>query len=321
MWWMRAPCCARPCCSCPRATASVTWSRRRRSAADVVAATSPAQPPPTPCARRRAAPHRPAASPSTTSARTPSTWRRPSATRDAYVQLLAALADAGLTQDGGPRCRVKLVGGRPGAARRRRARSPSTTPATICQAAAHAGTTVTLDMEDHTTTDSTLAILRELRQDFPWVRRGAAGLPAPHRGRLPRPGRRGLAGAAVQGRLRRAGVRRVPGPRRGRQVLRALPEGADGRPGLPDGRHPRPAPDRHRRRARGPRNGRAADSYEFQMLYGIRPDEQQRLADQGEQMRVYVPYGERVVRLPDAPDGRAPRQPAFFLRSLLAPKG
>ena len=38
---------------------------------------------------------------------------------------------------------------------------------TICQAARNAGTTVTLDMEDHTTTDSTLGILRELRKDFP----------------------------------------------------------------------------------------------------------------------------------------------------------
>src|SRR3954465_1231501 len=38
---------------------------------------------------------------------------------------------------------------------------------TICRAARNAGTTVTLDMEDHTTTDSTLAILRELRKDFP----------------------------------------------------------------------------------------------------------------------------------------------------------
>ena len=38
---------------------------------------------------------------------------------------------------------------------------------TICRAARNAGTTVTLDMEDHTTTDSTLATLRELRKDFP----------------------------------------------------------------------------------------------------------------------------------------------------------
>src|SRR5207248_2887465 len=31
------------------------------------------------------------------------------------------------------------------------------------------GATVTLDMEDHTTTDSTLGILRELRGEYPWV--------------------------------------------------------------------------------------------------------------------------------------------------------
>src|SRR4029079_1960123 len=38
---------------------------------------------------------------------------------------------------------------------------------TICRAARNAGTTVTLDMEDHTTADATLATLRELRKDFP----------------------------------------------------------------------------------------------------------------------------------------------------------
>src|SRR5690606_39458661 len=39
----------------------------------------------------------------------------------------------------------------------------------ICQAAEDAGTTVTLDMEDHTTTDATLSAVRELRADFPSV--------------------------------------------------------------------------------------------------------------------------------------------------------
>ena len=28
------------------------------------------------------------------------------------------------------------------------------------------------------------------------------------------------------------------------------------------------------------------------MLYGIRPEEQKRIADRGDQMRVYIPYGE-----------------------------
>jgi proline dehydrogenase len=39
------------------------------------------------------------------------------------------------------------------------------------------------------------------------------------------------------------------------------------------------------------RFGRAADTYEFQMLSGVRRDEQRRLLDAGERVRVYVPYG------------------------------
>jgi proline dehydrogenase len=62
--------------------------------------------------------------------------------------------------------------------------------------------------------------------------------------------------------------------------------------------------------------GRAADSFEYQMLYGIRPGEQRRLAGIGARMRVYVPYGGDwygylVRRLAERP-----RNLAFFLRSL-----
>jgi proline dehydrogenase len=39
------------------------------------------------------------------------------------------------------------------------------------------------------------------------------------------------------------------------------------------------------------RYGREHDSYEFQMLYGVRRDEQQRLMVAGETVRIYVPYG------------------------------
>ena len=37
---------------------------------------------------------------------------------------------------------------------------------------------------------------------------------------------------------------------------------------------------------------RTPETYEFQMLYGIRPDEQKRIADRGAQMRVYIPFGD-----------------------------
>jgi proline dehydrogenase len=39
------------------------------------------------------------------------------------------------------------------------------------------------------------------------------------------------------------------------------------------------------------RFSRPSDSYEFQMLYGVRRDEQRRLLNDGEKVRVYVPYG------------------------------
>ena len=57
------------------------------------------------------------------------------------------------------------------------------------------------------------------------------------------------------------------------------------------------------------RNGRMPGTYEFQMLYGIRPEEQKRLAEAGEKVRVYVPYGAGVVRLPDEKARRATAEP------------
>jgi proline dehydrogenase len=62
--------------------------------------------------------------------------------------------------------------------------------------------------------------------------------------------------------------------------------------------------------------GRNLASFEYQMLYGIRPAEQRRLADDGAQVRVYLPYGRDwygylVRRLAERPANLA-----FFLRSL-----
>jgi proline dehydrogenase len=68
------------------------------------------------------------------------------------------------------------------------------------------------------------------------------------------------------------------------------------------------------------RNGRPQGSYEYQMLFGIRPDEQQRLSDAGEKVRVYVPYGSEwygylMRRLAERPSNLS-----FFLRSLVSKK-
>jgi len=61
---------------------------------------------------------------------------------------------------------------------------------------------------------------------------------------------------------------------------------------------------------------RPAGSFEYQMLYGVRPDEQRRLAASGAKVRVYVPYGGDwypylVRRLAERPANLA-----LFLRSL-----
>jgi proline dehydrogenase len=66
------------------------------------------------------------------------------------------------------------------------------------------------------------------------------------------------------------------------------------------------------------RHARMPGSYEFQMLYGIRPTEQKRLADAGETVRVYLPYGEEwygylMRRLAERPSNLT-----FFLRSLVS---
>ncbi len=65
------------------------------------------------------------------------------------------------------------------------------------------------------------------------------------------------------------------------------------------------------------RHGRAQGSYEFQMLYGIRPDEQRRLAARGEKMRVYVPYGDQWYGYLVRRMAERPANTAFFLRSLV----
>ena len=94
-------------------------------------------------------------------------------------------------------------------------------------------------------------------QGLPGDRCGAPGLPAPHRVRLPRARLRGVAGAPVQGRLQRAGGGGLPVRARRGPVLRPMPQGAAGRAGLPDDRHPRPAADRDRVITREPLRARA----------------------------------------------------------------
>jgi proline dehydrogenase len=62
--------------------------------------------------------------------------------------------------------------------------------------------------------------------------------------------------------------------------------------------------------------GRRLDSWEYQMLYGIRPTEQERLAAEGRTVRVYVPYGEEWYGYMMRRMAERPANLTFFLRSL-----
>lgn len=187
----------------------------------------------------------------------------------------------------------------------------------VCSAAERAGTTVTLDMEDHTTTDSTLAILRTLRQDLPsvgavlqaYLRRTEADCrDLAHEGsrvRLCKGAYKEPESAAYQHK-HEVDLSYV-------RCLNVLLAG-DGYPMIAthDPRLIAIADERARwyKRERG--------SYEYQMLYGIRPDEQRRLAAAGETVRVYVPYGDEWYGYLMRRLAERPANLMFFLRSLVS---
>ena len=239
-------------------------------------------------------------------------------TRDAYLTLLSALSDGGLTQGGQVEVSLKLSA--LGQALRADGEKMALDHAReICQAAANADTTVTLDMEDHTTTDSTLGILRELRQDWPWV--GAVLQSYLYRTEQDC---RELAHEGSRVRLCKGTYKepesvayqdKAEVDKSFVRCLKVLMAG-DGYP-MVASHDPRLIEIAGVLAAA---NGRAPGSYEYQMLLGIRPDEQKRLAAQGEQMRVYVPYGDEWYGYLMRRMAERPSNLLFFLRSL-ATKG
>ena len=187
----------------------------------------------------------------------------------------------------------------------------------ICAAADKAGTTVTLDMEDHATTDSTLEILSRLRTDFP------------------------SAGVALQAYLRRTegDCRELATP--GSRIR--LCKGAYAEPEtvayqskldidksyvrclnvLMSGEgYPMVATHDPRLVAIGGDRAkwfdRSPDEFEFQMLYGVRPDEQRRLVGLGYAVRVYVPYGTEWYGYLMRRLAERPANVGFFVRALVS---
>jgi proline dehydrogenase len=248
-----------------------------------------------------------------------------SAAADQYVQLLGKLAAEGLTEGGAVEVSVKptAVGlllasaegadGAVGGVSVLGERIATEHIERIAIAARDAGTTVTVDAEDHRTIDATLRIATALRSRLPFV--GSVVQAALRRTETDV---RGLASPGVRVRLCKgayaepaaeAFTARHDVDKSFARCLRILMAG----PGYP-------MIATHDPRLIAITGSlalhRAPDSFEYQMLYGVRPDEQRRLASAGARVRVYVPYGSDwygylVRRLAERPANLA-----FFLRSL-----
>jgi proline dehydrogenase len=183
----------------------------------------------------------------------------------------------------------------------------------IVTAARDAGTTVTVDAEDHRTTQAGLRVAAALRPRF-----GSLGSVLQAALRRTEADARELAAPAVRVRLCK-GAYAEPATeaydvrhdidKSFARCLRILMAG----PGYPMIATHDP---RLIAITRSLGLARPAGSFEYQMLYGVRPDEQRRLAASGAKVRVYVPYGGDwypylVRRLAERPANLA-----LFLRSL-----
>lgn len=238
----------------------------------------------------------------------------------AYKEMLEALAAAGLARRAEVSVKLSAIGqALPDSVAGGGHKIALENATAICRAARNAGTTVTLDMEDHTTIDSTLAILRELRKDFPetgavlqaYLHRTEADCRAlayeGSRVRLCKGAYQEPESVAYQDRLEvdRSFVR----------CLKVLLAG-QGYPMIAT-HDPRMIEIAS---SLVSRYGRAQGSYEFQMLYGVRPEEQRRLAESGETMRVYLPYGREWYGYLMRRLAERPQNLSFFLKSLVSKK-
>ncbi|WP_449064751.1 proline dehydrogenase family protein [Planomonospora algeriensis] len=185
----------------------------------------------------------------------------------------------------------------------------------ICEAAHAAGADVTLDMEDHTTVDSTLGVLRALRGDFPRTgvaiqaylfRSEADCRDLSHEGSRVRLVKGAYAEPASVAHRDKAEVDKAYV-----RCLRILMAG---------GGYPMVATHDDRlisiTELLADRSGRSRGDYEYQMLYGIRTDKQQALAGAGHTVRVYIPYGDDWYGYFMRRLAERPANVAFFLRAL-----
>jgi len=234
------------------------------------------------------------------------------ATTEAYLALLERLGTEGLADRVEVSVKLSALGQ---ALPSGGAALATDNAARICAGAEVVGTTVTVDMEDHTTTDTTLNTVRALRRDWPgtgavlqaYLRRTEADCAS-----LAGPGSRvRLCKGAYDEPASVAFRERAEVDASYRRCLRVLMAGQ----GYPMVATHDPALIEHAG-ALAAQTGRLPDGFEFQMLYGVRPEAQRELAAAGHRVRVYLPYGSAWFPYFMRRLGERPANVMFFLRSV-----
>ncbi|WP_433792304.1 proline dehydrogenase family protein [Actinoplanes sp. CA-252034] len=206
------------------------------------------------------------------------------AARDEYVSVLGRLKGAGLTPAAEVSVKLSALG------QRIDEKLAYEHARAICSAAAEAGTVVTLAAEDHNSTDATLETLAELRREFP-----STGAALQAYLRRTEGDCRELATAGSRVRLCKGAYAEPESvafqsaldvDKSFVRCLNILMAG-EGYPMVAthDARLIAIAEDRARW------FDRSTTEYEFQMQYGVRPEEQSRLAGSGHTVRIHLPYG------------------------------
>ncbi|MCM3885900.1 proline dehydrogenase family protein [Frankia sp. R82] len=212
-------------------------------------------------------------------------------TTEAYLRLLEVAEQAGLAAGLDVSVKLSALGQ---AVPRDGPALAGANAAIIAARAQELGATLTLDMEDHTTTDATLTVLAQLRQDVPTV-----GAVVQAQLRRTEGDCRDLARAGSRVRLcKGAYLEPAAVAHQGRSAVAAAYARCLGillsGPGYPMiATHD---PQLLALAGRLVRHlDRPAGSFEYQMLFGVRPGEQRRLAAAGAPVRVYLPYGPDCV--------------------------
>jgi proline dehydrogenase len=233
------------------------------------------------------------------------------AAADEYLETLHALAERGLDRNVSVKLSQMGLAIDPDLCRANLTR--------ILERAAATGTFVRIDMEDHSTTDATLAIWRELRPIN--AGRGDSGVVIQSALRRSPADVEALIGEAARVRLCKGAYVEPPSV--------AYPDKPDVDAAyvalmerlLIDGTSPALATHDQRIIARAVaftrERGIAPDRFEFQMLYGVRRDLQDRLVKAGFGVRVYVPFGTQWYPYFMRRLAERPANVAFLLRNIL----